>query len=286
MKSYFFNAEPTSDLVNHPTGYDREYDADDHAAFFEPFFTKAGVFAGTNADACEVTVQDGTTLQVAAGAVYARGRMAVFDGTETVSVTENCSIVARMNKSAGVRAFQLLAVTELTRTEDIYDVELAAATLSPVSGGYEVTLEDKRTFMAFTGQPPYYPPDSDNLPYVLWLYALGFPMTQEQRDAVEDNPDLMDIFNASLGASRSNTVTFASTSWVSAESGGYTLTIPKSEHGRQSPNFGFTIWHLVSSAYVRNTWAAMCTDVKYDTASGNIVLDSASAYSGKITFIG
>ena len=62
--------------------------------------------------------------------------------------------------------------------------------------------------MAFTGQPPYYPPESDNLPYILWLYALGFPMTQEQRAAVEGNPDLMSIFNASLGASRSNTVTF------------------------------------------------------------------------------
>lgn len=88
-----------------------------------------------------------------------------------------------------------------------------------------------------------------------------------------------------LGASRSNTVTFTDSSWASAD-GGYTLTISKADHGRQSPNFGFTIWHLVDSAYIRNTWAAMCTDVKYDTVTGNIVLDSGSAYSGKITFMG
>lgn len=285
MKSYFFNAEPTTDLVNHPTGYDREYDADDHAAYFAPFFTEAGVFAGTDAEACQVSVLEGTTLQVAAGAVYARGRMAVFDGTETLTVSEDGSVVARMNKSAGVRAFQLLCVTELVRTEDIYDVELAAVTLSPVSGGYAAALEDKRTFMAFTGQPPYYPPSSDDLPYILWLYTLGFPMTEEQKAAVEDNPDLMGIFHASLGAMRSSTVTFTSGSWVSGEDG-YTLTIPKANHGRQSPNFGFTLWHLVSSAYLRNTWAVLCTDVRYDTATGSIVLDSADPYDGKITFSG
>lgn len=285
MKSYFFNAEPTTDLVNHPTGYDREYDADDHAAFFSPFFTESGVFAGQDAGACKVTVSEGTTLQVAAGVVYARGRMAVFDGTETLPVSEDGSIVARMNKSSGVRAFQLLCVPELVRTEDIYDVELAAVTLSPVSGGYEAAVVDKRTFMAFTGQPPYYPPSSDDLPYILWLYTLGYPMTEEQKAAVEENPDLMGIFHTSLGAMRSNTVVFTSGSWVSSD-GGYTLTIPKADHGRQTSNFSFTLWHLVSSAYLRNTWAVLCTDVRYDGAAGSIVLDSAAPYDGKITFMG
>ena len=283
MKSYFFNAEPTTDLTAHPTGYDREYDADDHAAFFAPFFTEAGVFAGQNADACKVTVLEGTTLQVAAGHVYARGRMAEFDGTETVTVSENCTIVARMNKGAEVRAFQLLAVTELADTEDVLDVPLAAATLSPVSGGYEVTLEDKRTFMAFTGQPPYYPPDSETLPYILWLYTLGYPMTEEQRQAVEGNPDLMALFHASLGAGKKAAVTFSASSWVSGEEG-YTLTIPRASHGRQSGDFGFSLWQQVSGTYVRGTWADVCTDVSYDAATGNIVLSCETGYDGKIVF--
>ena len=202
-KSYFFNAEPTEDLSSHPTGYDREYDADDHAAFFRPFFSEKGIMAGRDADACKVSVQggEGTTLQVAAGAVYVRGRAAIFDGTETVTVSEDCKIVCRMNKGADVRAFQLLAITgELQDTEDVCDLQLATAHLEEISGGHKVVLTDTRTFLSYMGQPAYYPPDSDSLPYVLWLYTLGFPMDEEQRQMVEGNPSLMAIFNASLGA--------------------------------------------------------------------------------------
>ena len=199
MKSYFFNAVKTSDTTTHPSGYDREYDADDHAAFFAPFFSEAGVFAGADAGACKVQVQSGLTLVVSAGAVYVRGRMAVFDGTETVTVSQNCKIVARMDKSMAVRDFQLLAVTELTQTEDVYDLELASVTLEAVSGGHEVHVTDTRTFLSYMGQPAYYPPTSDDLPYILWLYTLGFPMSEEQRAAVEGNPSLMSIFEASVG---------------------------------------------------------------------------------------
>ena len=35
------------------------------------------------------------------------------------------------------------------------------------------------------------------LPFVLWLYVLGLPMTPEQRAAVEGSPSLMEIFNRS-----------------------------------------------------------------------------------------
>ena len=164
--------------------------------------------AGADSDACKVTVQggEGTTLQIGAGAVYIRGRAAVFDGTETVTVSEDCKIVVRMNKSLEVRNFQLLALTgELVSTEDICDLELARAHLEPVSGGHRVTLTDTRTFLAYMGQPAYYPPDDENLPYVLWLYTLGFPMDEEQREAVEGNPSLMEIFRNSLGAVRSTT---------------------------------------------------------------------------------
>lgn len=164
--------------------------------------------AGADSDACKVTVQggEGTTLRIGAGAVYIRGRAAVFDGTETVTVSEDCKIVVRMNKSLEVRNFQLLALTgELVSTEDICDLELARAHLEPVSGGHRVTLTDTRTFLTYMGQPAYYPPDDENLPYVLWLYTLGFPMDEEQREAVEGNPSLMAIFHNSLGAVRSTT---------------------------------------------------------------------------------
>lgn len=281
MKSYFFNAEPSADLSAHPTGYDREYDADDHAAFFAPFFSRAGVMAGNNANACMVSVKDGLTLQVSAGPVYVRGRMALFDGSETITVDKDCKIVARMNKSADVRAFQLLSVTEMLDTDDISDLELASVHLEPVSGGYRVEVTDTRTFLSFMGQPAYYPPAADRLPYVLWLYALGFPMDAEQRSMVEGNPSLMEIFNSSLGAVRSTALDFTVSEW----SGG-TLRLPRQKHGRHSGKFGFTIRHLVNGTLSGSTWAVRCTDVTYDSATGDIVLKSGDAYDGQICFFG
>lgn len=285
MKSYFFNAEPTADLVNHPTGYDREYDADDHAAFFAPFFTQAGVMAGPDANACKVVVQDANTLRVCAGCAYVRGRMVQFDGTETVTVTEDCRIVARMNKTADVRGFQLLAVSDLVQSEDIYDLELAQAAVVPVVGGYEAAVTDKRTFLAFTGQPPYYPPSADNLPYVLWLYTLGFPMTQEQRAGVEGTPDLMALFHGSLGAMRPVSVPFTAAEWTGSGTA-RTLAIPRTVHQRQTGRFGYTLRHLVNGALVGNTWAARCTGVSYDEATGVISLSGTDAYPGQIEFFG
>ena len=280
MKSYFFNAEPTEDLVNHPTGYDREYDADDHAAFFAPFFSEAGVMAGSDSNACKVSVQSGTTLKIAAGAVYVKGRMGLFEGTETITVEEDCKICARMNKSADVRAFQLVAVTEKVTTEDIYDLELASVHLEAVTGGYEAQVTDTRTFLSFMGQPAYYPPNSDSLPYVLWLYALGFPMDVEQEQMVEGNPSLMAIFNASLGAMRPSSVNFTASQWTGEDT--KTLSIPKTSHGRQTEKFGYTLYHLVSGAYKRNTWAVRCTDVSYDAGTEAITLTGEDAYDGKI----
>ena len=284
MKSYFFNAEPSEDLNTHPTGYDREYDADDHAAFFAPFFSTAGVMAGTDSDACKVTVKEGTTLQVAAGAVYIKGRMCLFDGTETIAVEQDCKIVARMNKSADVRAFQLLAVTELTSTEDIHDLELASVHLEPISGGHEAQVTDTRTFLSFMGQPAYYPPDSDKLPYALWLYTLGFPMDAEQKQMVESNPSLMAIFGASIGTVRSASVDFTASQWTGG--GTKTLTIPKASHGRQSAKFTYALYHKVSGVLEQNTWAVQCTGVSYNAASGNILLTSQDAYDGQIVFVG
>lgn len=284
MKSYFFNAEPTTDLVNHPTGYDREYDADDHAEYWSHFFTRFGVFAGpNNPNACKVVVHENNLVRISPGAAFARGRMCVFDGTETLTVTDGSTVVARMIKGADVRAFQLLAVMETVDTEDVCDVPLAGVSMSPIVGGYEVTLTDKRPFVAFIGQPAYYPPDSDHLPYVLWLYVMGLPMTAEQQATVENNPSLLAIYNNSIGAARSVTVRFTDADWTKSGNA-YTITIPKSTHKRQSGDFDFRLWHLVNSNYVSGTWAAFETDVRYNETTGDIVLTYSSTFPGKITF--
>lgn len=285
MKSFFFNAEPTADIEHHPTGYDREYDSDDLAAFFEPFFD-SGVFAGEDTEACKVVVQEGNTLRVNAGAVIAKGRGVRFDGTETITVTQDARVVARMNKTADVRGFQLLAVQELVQTEDIYDVELAQVVIVPVVGGYEARVTDTRTFTAFTGQPPYYPPDEDHLPYMLWLYTLGYPMTAAQKAAVEGNPSLMAVFNASLGAARSNTVTFTAADWGSASGGVYTMILARARHGRQTDRFGYTVRHTVGGVKRTDTWGAKGVNVMYRASDGAIQMTSYDAFGGEVVFYG
>lgn len=285
MKSLFFNAEPTQDLGTHPTGYDREYDADDHAEFFAPFFDTAGVMAGRDTNACKVTVERGNTLRIAPGCCYVKGRMCRFDGEETITVEADCRICARMNKTADVRAFQLVAVRELVQTEDIYDLELASVAITPVIGGYEAVVTDTRTFLAFMGQPAYYPPTADDLPYVLWLYTLGFPMTGEQRAMVEADPSLMAVFHGSLGAARASAVAFTAADWT-ASGTGHALTIPRSQHGRQHSRFAYTLKHNVNGTLKTNTWGARCTNVAYDEATGAIALWTETPYAGEIVLTG
>lgn len=285
MKSLFFNAEPADNIVLHPTGYDREYDADDYASFFEPFFNAAGVMPGITADACQVTVKAGAVLTIRPGCAYVKGRMVQFDGTEEITITKACKIVARMNKTADVRAFQFLAVDTLVQTNDIYDLQLATATLTPISGGFAATVTDTRTYMAFTGQPPYYPPDSNSLPYVLWLYTLGYPMTPEQRASVTSNPSLMKLFNESLGAAKAQKVTFTESQWV-ASGTEKKLVIAQTAHGRQSEKFTYTLRHLVGGAMKSNTWSTMCAEVKFVEATKNIEIYSSDAFPGEIVFSG
>lgn len=150
MEGFFFNAEPTADLVAHPTGYDREYDADDHAAFFAPFFSTAGVLGGVDAGACQVYVKSGGVLGFRAGCAYVKGRMAVLDGSETLEAGGGGVVVLRLDNSPDVRAFRLLCVDAPVREGDVYDLELARVTVG--SGG--AAAADTRSFLASAVRPP------------------------------------------------------------------------------------------------------------------------------------
>lgn len=283
MKSFFFNAEPTSDISTHPTGFDREYDADDYAAFFAPFFSQAGVIPRKNANACLVEVQEGNTLKVQPGYVFVNGRMCQFEGNETITVTEDCHICARMNKTADVRSFQLVAVAEPTMTDDIFDLPLASVAITPITGGYAAVVTDERTFLEYMGQPAYYPPSSDDLPYVLWLYTLGFPMTAEQRSTVTENPSLMAIYRDSIGAGKSVTVEFTASEWTEG-----LLTLTPARHGRSTGAFTYRLqMKLSSGAYSGSTWGVLESRVDYDDATGNITVYCPSGgYNGRISFSG
>ena len=144
MKGYFFNAEPTTDLARYPTGFDREYDADSHAAFFAPLFGSAGVLlAEGQEDPCKVEIVSKEILKVRAGVAYVKGRMVVFDGSETIQ-TKAGYVVARMNKSMEVRDFQLLVVDAPVQADgDIYDLPLAEVRIL----GETVQVTDRRVYL-------------------------------------------------------------------------------------------------------------------------------------------
>jgi len=206
LKGFFFNAQPTTDVTNYPSGYDREYDADDFNRYMGLFFTN-GIFVRDDLDACKV-VASGLAFTVTPGVALVDGGQCHFEAGDGLTISQGAgmySIMCRRNSAAGVRAFELVAVKGSesfpppVREGDLYDLCLAHVTATASISTVADTREDMDLcgFAALTGQPPYYPPDDANLPYILWLYLLGLPMTEEQVDAVEGNPSLMEIYNQS-----------------------------------------------------------------------------------------
>lgn len=83
---------------------------------------------------------------------------------------------------------------------------------------------------------------------------------------------------------QSSTVTFSADSWA-VVSNTATLMIPKSDHRRETGDFGYNLYQLVNGAYKSGTWGTAATRVAYDS-EGSIILTADEAYSGKIVFFG
>lgn len=80
-------------------------------------------------------------------------------------------------------------------------------------------------------------------------------------------------------------VSFAASDWTQG-SGGYTLTIPQTAHGRKNGDFGYRLGHTVDGVLLPNTWAVLETRVSYAPDTGDIVLTGSAAYDGRIVFFG
>ena len=203
MRGYFFNAEPTTDYEQHPTGYDRAYDALDYNLVMGTFFHN-GIFGNINPDACKAVV-DGLTVTFTPGVALINGGQAHFDQEDSVVLTEGdgyYSIMCRKNTASEVRAFELVALKGddypvPVREGDIYDLCLAHVLVSDGVAAVADTRGDPDIcgFAAVAGQPPYQP--STGVPALLWDYTL-FPqqLTEEQRQIVETTPSLMEMFEA------------------------------------------------------------------------------------------
>lgn len=73
------------------------------------------------------------------------------------------------------------------------------------------------------------------------------------------------------------TISFTSGQW----SGG-TLRIRADAHGMKNGLRAFQLFHQVDGALSVNTWAVRCTDVIYESSTGDLVLKCEDAYAGQI----
>ena len=73
------------------------------------------------------------------------------------------------------------------------------------------------------------------------------------------------------------TISFTSGQWS-----GNALRIKSGTHGMKNGLRGFQVFHQVDGALSVNTWAVRCTDVTYESSTGDLVLKCEDAYDGQI----
>lgn len=82
------------------------------------------------------------------------------------------------------------------------------------------------------------------------------------------------------------TVTFEADDWtLGDEDERDTLTIPKAQHGRTGPAFGFTVRQLVGGVLKATTWGALETECSYNQEDETVVL-TGTAFDGAVSFYG
>lgn len=166
MRGYFFNAQPTADTDKYPSGFDREYDANDFNRFMGVFFTN-GIFIYGNADACKVTASK-RKLTITPGIVLVDGGQCHFEEGDglTLDGVGLFSVMCRRNNSGGVRGFELVAVKGESaypapvREGDLWDLCLAHVAVTEIGETVTVTVVDTREdsnlcgVVVLTASPP------------------------------------------------------------------------------------------------------------------------------------
>ena len=76
---------------------------------------------------------------------------------------------------------------------------------------------------------------------------------------------------------------FSASNWA-AGSGGYTIAIPRTTHGRSGRTFGCRLWHSVGGVLKADTWAVAGTVVSYNSGDGSITLNAGETYDGVACF--
>lgn len=114
---------------------------------------------------------------------------------------------------------------------------------------------------------------------------------QQKQDKLTGEAGQVPVFNASgvLEAqdfSGSAVTAFTEADWQSDGADGYKIVLTAEVHKRKTADFGFQTFHLLDGRYAANTWAALGTEVRFDTEAQTVTLQSSRAYPGKILFVG
>jgi|GEM_PF-3654385 len=218
MISRFFDAHQMGiDNLGRPV-WDRNYQASDHARFYEHFFVEAGVYMHHDSEACLVTVEGAApfyVLRINKGIIFIKGYQGECEGDDIFPVSAlpdgKYRVIVQLNIDEKVRRFVPEIrfggndYPELIRQGNIHEVSLMNLTME---SGVPIETVDTRHDEELCGQlksalamplparPTFYPPTT--IPELLWLYTI-YPeaLTKEQITFVEENPDLLKSYENS-----------------------------------------------------------------------------------------
>ena len=88
-------------------------------------------------------------------------------------------------------------------------------------------------------------------------------------------------------AVQASEVAFTESGWTYREiTDTWELRILQSQHKRRNAAFGYKLQSRVEGVMLANTWFVACTNVAYDSESGDVVLTAEEPYGGSIVFFG
>ena len=178
MKALFFNALPNA---TSPTGYDRNYNADDLSDFLsivcDTGVVKTNNDAGGNPQGLRVVSASGRVINVNAGKAVIKGKAFINDALASFTVAANGTtstrydyVVVKYDNNVSARNITLElrtgtsavpSVGNLTRTEKVYELMLAYIGIAPSAETvsiYDMRGKDERCpwFTAVKGYDDYY----------------------------------------------------------------------------------------------------------------------------------
>ena len=270
-------------------GGDRKYTPDWLAKYI-----KALVTTGVYNDECGVSAGTGMTVSVAAGRDWIEGYLYLLDTAKVLTISNADAsngrkdiVVLRLDLTSRTITVQVVegtpaaepAAPAITRTADVYDLELAEISVpAGTSAITQALITDKRlddTVCGITVSTVQHIPTAAFLAQMLaefndWFNEIKGILGEDEAG------NLLQMIQA-----LSYTQNFDASDWV-AGSGECTITIPAATHGMTGDTVTCQAYALVSGAYLPSVWAALET---YATvgSNGDIVLHypSTTGYAGR-----